>query len=799
MNAVVDKVECRHETIRIRGTVQGVGFRPTVWRLAREIGVRGHTLNDGDGVLVHAWGSEDQLETLVRRIRAEAPTLAHIRTVERTVQDAGAAPDAFSIIRSTQGASRTDVAADAATCPDCVAETLDPFSRRYRYPFTNCTNCGPRLSIIHAIPYDRAATSMAPFELCADCAREYDDPADRRFHAQPVACHACGPRARLVRTDGHVVCTETLTQLDDVDAAGNLILNGEVVAIKGLGGYHLACDARSEAAVDRLRARKRRYHKPFALMAANVGIIERYCQVSAAERELLESPAAPIVVLAVRDDGEGAGSLASGLAPGQNTLGFMLPYTPLHHLLLKRIDRPVVMTSGNLSDEPQCTDDADALARLAPICDFALIHDRTIENRVDDSVVRVVGGEARLLRRARGYAPSPLALPPGFPADRALLALGGDLKNTFCVVDGERAVVSQHIGDLHDATTLEDYQRSLALYEGLFEHRPQRLVLDHHPEYMSTKVGLERAERDGIEVLSVQHHHAHIASCMGDNGWPLHGGPVLGVAMDGLGLGADGELWGGEFLLADYTAYERLGSMKSVALLGNAQAMREPWRNTYAHLVAQMGWNAFRLNFSQLELYRFLEGKPRAALDAMLASETNVPAASSCGRLFDAVAAALGVCREAASYEGQAAVELEALVDPHCLAHEGDELAYPFTLPRRQHDGLPYLEPLAMWNALLGDLILDTPRPIMAARFHKGLARAIAHAVRVLATRDDERYVHHVALSGGVFQNKVLLEEVTRRLDQQSFTVLTHKRIPANDGGLSFGQALVGLAQHHEE
>lgn len=797
MNAIADAVAYRRERIRVRGTVQGVGFRPTVWCLAREMGVRGHARNDGDGVLIDAWAAPHILDAFVQRIERDAPPLARIRSVERspeTTEDEDA-PASFTIDASASSGSRTDIAADAASCPACVAETMDPFSRRYRYPFTNCTHCGPRLSIIREVPYDRATTSMAEFSLCADCAEEYADPADRRFHAQPVACHACGPRARLVRTDGHVVCLDTLTQLDDVDAAGNLILKGEIVAIKGIGGYHLACDARNESTVARLRERKRRYDKPFALMATNVEMIERYCEVSAQERAALESPEAPIVVLKARADC----GLASGLAPGQRTLGFMLPYTPMHHMLLKRFKAPVVMTSGNVSDEPQCTHNDEAMRRLNPICDFALVHDRDIENRVDDSVTRVVDGELRVLRRARGYAPAPIDLPPGFACNQSLLAMGGDLKNTFCVVDGPRAILSQHMGDLHEATTLDAYQRSLKLYEGLFEHAPSHVVLDHHPEYMSTKTGLERAEREGLGVLRAQHHHAHIAACLGENGWPLDGGPVLGVAMDGLGLGADGALWGGEFLLGDYRSVERLGSVKSVALLGGEQAMHEPWRNTYAHIVAQMGWGAFRMNFNELELHAYLEGKPLAALNAMLAKGTNAPPASSCGRLFDAVAAAMGICRERVSYEGQAAVELEALVDEHCLAHETDQLAYPFTLPREGGTGLPYLEPLAMWNALLGDLILKTPVPIMAARFHKGLAKAIAHAVRVLATRDEERVVHHIALSGGVFQNAVLLEQVSTRLRAQGFIVLTHRQVPSNDGGLSFGQALIGLAQLQQQ
>ncbi len=783
------------ERIRIRGVVQGVGFRPTVFRVAREHGVRGDVKNDGEGVLIHAWAERPTLDAFVRALTLACPPLAAIDDIQRDeAAPLEPAPDSFTIVASERTRARTGVSPDAATCAACLADTLDPYSRRYRYPFTNCTHCGPRLSILTGLPYDRASTSMVDFELCAACRAEYDDPTDRRFHAQPNACHACGPRARLSRTDGRALSTADLTQLDDVDAASTLLARGEILALKGIGGYHLACDATNAAAVARLRELKGRGRKPFALMARDEQTVRRYASPSELESRLLRGPAAPIVLL--RADGPEA--LPAEVAPGQNTLGFMLPYTPLHHLLLRRRERPIVLTSGNVADEPQCTGEDQARAELGSISAYMLWHDRPIATRVDDSVVRVMAGAPRLLRRGRGHAPLALRLPPGFGPVVPSLSLGGELKNTFCLLRDDHAILSQHIGDLENAATYRDYRHNLELYCRLYQHAPEQLVIDRHPEYLSSKLGHEWAERDGLALVAVQHHHAHVAACLADNAWPLDAPPVLGVALDGLGFGQDGELWGGEFLLADYRGYERLGTFKPVALPGGSRAMREPWRNTYAHLMAEMGWAAFQLNFDGLELCHFLSAKPLAALAAVLDSRVHAPLASSCGRLFDAVAAAVGVCRYSASYEGQAAIELEALVDREALEHEDDELAYPFSVPRLGGKGIPYVEPLAMWQALLGDLVLGTPPGVIAARFHKGLARAIVHMVRKLsrAVRHDSepRRFEAVALSGGVFQNATLLEQVTRRLDAESFRVLLHEQVPANDGGLALGQALIGQA-----
>ncbi|HEX4341202.1 MAG TPA: carbamoyltransferase HypF [Polyangiaceae bacterium] len=770
--------------IRVRGRVQGVGFRPHVYRLARELGLNGEVLNDAEGVLIRASGSVDAMTAFVERISRECPPLARVETLETTAL-AGAFQGEFRIVESASGVARTEVAPDAVVCAACTSELLSPLERRFRYPFTNCTHCGPRLSIVRAIPYDRSTTTMAAFPLCAACDVEYRDAGNRRFHAEATACPLCGPTARLHRVDGALPASV----LDDVDAARGLLEKGEIVAIKGLGGYHLACDATRADVVMRLRERKRRDAKPFALMARDLDVIRRYCVVSSDEERLLTSTEGPIVLLAM----SGAASLPDVVAPGHRTLGFMLPTTPLHVLLLERLETPVVMTSGNVSDAPPVIDDDEARERLGPIADHVLSHDRLIANRIDDSVVRVLDGRPCVLRRARGYAPSPIRLPHGVEDAPPLLAYGGELKGTFCLLDRGNAVLSQHQGDLGDPDTFDDYRKNLELYAALFEHRPAALVADLHPDYPSSRLARERAVADGLPLLEVQHHHAHAAACLAENGRALDAAPVLAIVLDGLGLGDGGALWGGEFFLADYRTAMRLGTFKPVALLGGDQAAREPWRNLYAHLMAEMGWDEFTASFAELELHRRLSDKPRAVLDRMLAGETFAPRASSCGRLFDAVAAAVGVVFERQAYEGQAGALLEAAVDDVALRTEPDELAYPFSISRLDGEGLPYVDPLAMWRALFGDLVNGVQPGVVAARFHRGLARAVA--TMAVTLRDEETRFDTVALSGGCFQNRVLFEEATRRLRDAGFEVLGHGRVPPNDGGLALGQAVVAAAR----
>lgn len=770
----------------VRGQVQGVGFRPTVWRLANELGLTGHVRNTHDGVEIHVWG--EQIERFVQRLAQEVPALARIEGIDR-VEIATPAPAQFEIAASSAGKMATDITPDAATCKDCIEEIRDPFANRFRYPFANCTNCGPRFSIISGAPYDRAFTTMHGFGLCPTCESEFEDPEDRRFHAQPIACHACGPRAWIERLGRGAVSHEAFSMLDDVDAVAGMLIKGFIVAVKGMGGFHLACDATNAEVVRRLRQRKKRRSKAFALMARDVDVIGRYCRVSAAEAALLDSPASPIVLLAVNGE-----PLPDDIAPDLNRYGFMLPHTPLHHLMMRRLDRPIVMTSGNISGYPQCTTNEAAREELAEVADFALMHDREIANRIDDSVVRVDLARPRMLRRSRGYAPSSMPLPPGFSDRTQLIAMGGELKNTFCLVKEGRAILSQHMGDLENASTSSDVEHNLALYRQLFHHEPDLIAVDRHPEYLSTKKGRELAHERSVPLIEVQHHHAHVAACLAENAWPMDKGPVLGIAMDGLGLGPDGTIWGGEFLACDYASFERLGCLKPVALPGGTAAVREPWRNAYAHLMAEMGWADFQMNYAELELFARLEGTPRETLDGMIKTGTNSPLSSSCGRLFDAAAALAGLAWDRQDYEGQAAMAFEAALDRSAL-EEPDDLVYPFNVPQLAGVGIPYIEPVWAWRALLGDLILGTPAGIISARFHRGLAKAI---VRLAERLTSARTISTVALTGGCFQNATLFELVHSGLERSGLDVLTHSTTPANDGGLALGQAAVALAIHQK-
>ena len=775
-----EEIDGEAVAIRVRGLVQGVGFRPTVWRLANDLNLVGDVRNDGAGVLIHAAGPAAALRDFLERLWRETPPLSRIDGIEVTNLSHAPGGSEFIILESDSGAVRTGVVPDAATCPACLSDVTKPEDRRYRYAFANCTHCGPRLSIVRAIPYDRANTSMAPFELCQDCAAEYHDPADRRFHAQPTACAVCGPRLWLEDAKGRRL--EEPTDGEPLAKAQALLTDGAIIAVKGLGGFHLACDAGNEAAVDRLRQRKRRYHKPFALLARDLDMIRDYARVDEVEAALLQSAAAPIVVL---DRHEQAPPLAGGLAPGQSGLGFMLPYTPLHHLLASDLARPIVLTSGNRSDEPQTIENDEARQRLQGIADYWLLHDREIVNRLDDSVARVAAGKARLLRRARGYAPAPINLPQGFEDAPRVLAMGGELKNSFCLLKDGQAILSPHIGDLEDPMTHADYRRILSLYRSLFDFRPEVIAADAHPDYHASHWGRGLAEDDGALYVETQHHHAHLAACLADSGRSLEASPVLGVILDGLGFGAEDDLWGGEFLLGDYLTCERLGHFAAVPLLGGEKAMREPWRNSYAHLRQFLGWGAVREGWPDLPIVRFLAQKPLDTLDRMIERGVNSPPASSAGRLFDAVAASLGLCREATSFEGQAAIELEALAE----SAPDEDSAYPVDLGAGSPRVLAWAP---LWRALLDDLAGDLPPARIAARFHNGLIAAIVTMSRDLALA---RAVETVALSGGVFQNRLLLEGVIEGLEADGLNVLSPQEVPANDGGLSLGQACIVAAQ----
>lgn len=803
--------------IRVKGTVQGVGFRPTVYQLAIASQLRGEVYNDAAGVVIRVAGAPAGIQSFLTRLSTEAPPLAKIESIDQAAVAIASIPQTtFEITPSRGGHSRTQISPDAATCPQCLSDTLNSSSRFHRYPFTNCTHCGPRLSIIRRIPYDRANTSMATFAMCPTCQQEYDNPLNRRFHAQPVACPHCGPQVWLERADGHVVNVAMLSPVDEVDAVCTLLLRGEIVAIKGLGGIHLACDATNEEAVKRLRDRKHRYHKPLALMVRDLAVIEPYCKISVAERDLLASPAAPIVLLKRTsqklDDSAGArhsGSsvsvneqrfspnvsplqniphypIAPSVSPHLSTLGVMLPYTPLHHLMLQRLDRPIVLTSGNRSDEPQCIDNDEARAKLGNIATYFLLHDRDIVNRVDDSVVRVINDQRQTLRRARGYAPSPLTLPPGFENAPPILAMGGELKSTFCLMREGEAILSQHLGDLENTVAFDAYQETLSLYQDLFEHKPKAIAADLHPDYLSTKLAATLAAEQHLPLYGIQHHHAHIAATMVEHSLPIDTAPVLGIALDGLGYGDDETLWGGEFLVADYQHYQRVAHFESIAMLGGAQATRQPWRNTYAQMINALGWETLKSQFGDLELVQFLEAQPRSILDQMLATGTRSPLASSAGRLFDAVAAAVGICRDAASYEGQGAIELEALVDMETPCDQ------PYSFQIQTDDNRQILSAIALWPQLLQDLQAGGDPAMIAARFHYGLAQAIVQLAIDLTQR---HHLTQVILSGGVFQNQVLLIAVQQQLQKAGLSVLIPQQFPANDGGISLGQSAIAAAR----
>jgi hydrogenase maturation protein HypF len=779
------------EAIRVRGLVQGVGFRPAVWRIACECGLVGEVLNDGDGVLIRAFAPSGAIDAFAARLLAEAPPLARIDSLERTsfALDVGEKlPAGFNIAKSAATPANTGIVPDTATCPACLAEVMDPANRRYRYPFTNCTHCGPRLSIIYALPYDRPQTSMAAFPMCPDCQAEYDNPADRRFHAQPNACPACGPHVWLEDANGSPVLLGAAT--DAIARTAELIADGAIVAVKSIGGFHLACDAGNAEAVRQLRARKHRDHKPLALMARDTPMVRRYVSVDSAEAALLKHRAAPIVLLQRAPEGE---PLAPEIAPGQNTLGFMLPYTPLHYLLMQTLSRPIVLTSGNLSEEPQCTANDDARARLTGIADYWLLHDRDIVNRLDDSVVRVAWEGTRIIRRARGFAPEPLRLPAGFEGAPPVLAMGGALKSAFCLLRGGEAVLSQHIGDLDKPATLADYRAMLELYHQLYAFAPEAVAVDLHHDYPSTTAGERLAdEAGGLPVIRVQHHHAHITACMAECGVPLGAPSVLGVALDGLGLGDDGTIWGGEFLAATYTGYRRLAHFASVPMLGGDAATREPWRGAYAHIARTIGWEAAAAEFPRLPFIEFMRGKQLGVLAAMMRQNLNAPEASSAGRLFDAVAASIGIYRERVSYEGQAAIELEALAAS--AMDNADATPYPFSTGTvSAPEGSPPILGFApLWCAILADLAKAVAPALIAARFHKGLAAAVAQLAIRLASQEQ---LETVALTGGVFQNQLMLEGVACVLGNAGLRVLAPQSIPANDGGLALGQAVIAAAR----
>jgi hydrogenase maturation protein HypF len=728
--------------VRVRGTVQGVGFRPFVYRLAADLALRGSVRNDADGVVIDVEGAPDALDDLVRRIAESPPPRARIETLD--VEDAppvGLGP--FAILASENGApDSARVSPDLATCASCLGELSDPADRRFRYLFINCTDCGPRYSIVRAVPYDRASTTMSVFRMCDACEREYHDPRSRRFHAQPNACPACGPR----------VFVPGASAREPLDEAVAALRKGAIVAVRGIGGFHLACDARDPSALERLRQRKRRSGKPFAVMFPDLAAVEREAFVSPEERASLVGPSRPIVLLRARE----TSALLRAIAPGLREVGAFLPYTPLHHLLLRGFGGPLAMTSGNLSEEPIAIGNEEARARLAGIADLFVLHDREIHMRSDDSVVRVLEGRERVLRRSRGHVPEAIVL--GFESPD-LLAVGADLKNALCLVTGGAAILSQHIGDLESYEAQTFFAEALANLARLFRVEPRLVAHDLHPGYHSTAL----ARRTGLPAVAVQHHHAHIASCLADN---ERRDRVIGVAWDGTGYGPDGSVWGGELLVADLGSFERVGRIRPVPLPGGDAAVREPWRMAVAHLAAA-GLPTDRVDQAG-----------RATVEAMVREGVQTVPTSSAGRLFDAIASLAGV-RHVASYEGQAAMELEALSD------EDGEDGYPLPV-----SGEPVLEldPGPLVRAAVADLDRGERAAAVGGRFHRGLGTAIAEACRRIRDRSG---LATVALSGGCFQSRLLTSLTADRLRRDGFEVLLHARVPPNDGGIALGQAAV--------
>jgi hydrogenase maturation protein HypF len=750
--------------IIVRGIVQGVGFRPFVYNLAVSLHLGGFVRNQTGTVLIEVEGEPPALERFLAELAQRPPPLAHIEHLSwepRPPRGEGG----FRIEASeADPASPVFISPDVATCPECLRELLDPADRRHGYPFLNCTNCGPRLTIITGAPYDRRRTTMASFAMCAACRAEYEDPRDRRFHAQPTACPACGPCLQALDAAGRPVPTP-----DPLALFAAALAAGKVGALKGLGGYHLACAAGDPAAVARLRQRKHRDEKPFAVMVPDVAAAEALGEVGPAERALLLSPRAPIVLVRKRP----AGAVAEGIAPRNPWLGVMLPYTPLHHLLLRAVGGvPLVMTSGNRSDEPIAYRD-DAPQQLAGIADLFLVHDRPIHVRCDDSVTRVVDGVDLPLRRSRGYAPRPIELP--FDCPRPILAVGGQLKVTFALGRGRQAFLSHHMGDLDHYEAYRAFERDVALYQQLFGIEPEVLAHDLHPDYVTTGYARKRPAREGSGLLTVQHHHAHLASCMAEHELDE---PVLGVTFDGTGFGTDGAVWGGEFLMGDYRNFRRAAHLRYVGMPGGDRAIREPWRMALAHL-ADAG-----LEFAPLGA-RFLPNEVKT-IERMLERRLNTPLTSSAGRLFDAVAALAGV-RDRVSYEGQAAVELEWLATE--AVPDGN---YPFEITPGPEGGPLVVDTRPLIRAVAGEAAKGVGAAQIARRFHSTLVDVIA---AVCGRLRQETKIAAVVLSGGVFLNAVLTCEVSARLRDSGFRVYRHRLVPPNDGGLSLGQLAVAAAQ----
>jgi hydrogenase maturation protein HypF len=746
--------------IEVSGIVQGVGFRPYVYRLAIERQLSGNISNTSSGVTIEIQGPPAVVEDFVSRLPKEAPPLARITDV--CVADLPCNGDReFRIVASRRGeAVQTLISPDVAICDDCLRELFDPKDRRYRYPFINCTNCGPRFTIVRDIPYDRPHTSMADFPMCPACHAEYEDPLDRRFHAQPNACWECGPQVELWDRRGHEVAGR-----DPIAEAAKAIAAGLIVAVKGLGGFHLAADATSKAAVALLRQRKRRVEKPFAVMVPSLGFAASLCEMDGSARKLLQSVQRPIVLLRKK----ASSPVVEEVAPFNRDLGVFLPYTPIHHLLFEEGGfQALVMTSGNLSEEPIAIANQEALTRLGGLADYFLVHNRDILLRCDDSVVRVVTGKPRQMRRSRGFVPVPVFLKEELAP---ILAVGGELKNTICLTKRRHAFLSQHVGDLENVEGYNFFEEAVHHLENILEIKPEIVAYDLHPDYFSTKWALAQK---GVRLVGVQHHHAHVASCMAENQLD---GKVIGLALDGTGYGTDGHVWGGEALIADYADFERAAHFEYVGMPGGGAAIHEPWRMAVSCLAHHFGRDFLKL---EIPFVRDLEKEKTELLLRMLERGVNSPLTSSCGRLFDAVAAIAGV-RQQVNYEAQAAIELEMAMD-----RADQDGAYPFALQSCAANWVIGTRPL--FESIIADLQNGTAVAAISRRFHNGLVEVLCKVAALIRQRTS---LNRVCLSGGTFHNMYLLEQVTTRLTANGFEVFSHSEVPAGDGGLSLGQALV--------
>jgi hydrogenase maturation protein HypF len=746
--------------IQVSGIVQGVGFRPYVYRLALDRNLCGSISNTPTGVTIEIQGPPDLVEDFVSRLPTEAPALAEI--THMSVREMACLADrCFEILPSNTGEHATAlISPDVAVCDDCLGELFDARDRRHLYPFINCTNCGPRFTIMRDIPYDRASTSMSVFPMCDRCRAEYEDPQNRRFHAQPNACWDCGPQLEFWNAQG-----SPMKVLAPIEAAAQRLQLGEILAIKGLGGFHLAVDATNSAAVDRLRQRKRRIEKPFAVMVPDLEAAGRLCKIDAESEKLLNSRQRPIALLPKLD----VTAIAEAVAPNQRDLGLFLPYTPLHHLLFAVGEfRALVMTSGNLSEEPIATGNREAVNRLGGVADFFLVHDREVLVRCDDSVVRPSAGRLRQIRRSRGYVPAPVRLHKELPQ---ILAVGGELKNTICLTRRNLAFLSQHIGDLENTESFGFFTDTVAYLSRILEIEPQVIAHDLHPDYLSTKWAM--AQR-GPRLVAVQHHHAHIAACMAEN---RIDGPVIGLALDGTGYGTDGQIWGGEALFARYASFERAAHFAYVALPGGSAAIRQPWRMAASYLA-----HAFGDDFLGLDI-PFVRGLGRAKGELilrMITRQVNSPLTSSCGRLFDGVAALIGI-RQEVSYEAQAAIELE--MSARSSAETG---GYPFLI--RRHDKCWQIDTSTLFGAIVEDLRRNVCAETISRRFHNGLVETLVQLACLLR---EESSLSQICLSGGTFNNLLLFEALVDKLESHGFEVFTHSEVPAGDGGLSLGQAVV--------